>query len=153
MKRIIAAIMVFCILAISLVGCGNTNNNAGNGNEAISTSSNDAAKAPTVQGLVIDTYAQGENLHSITDDVLIKKAYDIYCKYVEEKNCQKESSDNTKQLLTLTFKMTDGSEQSADFYQAGSGNYYMDKRNKGHSTVEKTVSITEEDFNNIKGLL
>ena len=58
-----------------------------------------------------------------------------------------------KQLLTLTFTMTDGTEQAADFYQAGSGNYYMDKRNKGHFTVEKTVSITEEDFNTIKGLL
>ena len=138
MKRTIAAIMIICVLAFTLVGCSNTNNNA--------------AAAPVVQGLVIDTYAQGENLHTITDETSIKKAYDIYCKYAEEKGCQKETPESTKQLLTLTFKLTDGGERTADFYQEGSGKYYMDMRNS-NSTVEKTVSITEETFNTIKDLL
>ena len=49
--------------------------------------------------------------------------------------------------------MSDGSEQVADFYQEGSGKFYMDKRNTGSSTIEKTVSITEETFYTIKDLI
>ena len=153
MKRSIAIILSVCLLVLVLAGCANTNANTGNADNAAPANTNGAAEAPAVKGLVIDTLAQGPNLHEITDEAAIKTAYGIYCKYAEEKACQKEESNNTKQLLRLTFTMTDGSEQTADFYQEGSGKYYMDKGYKGYSTVEKTVGITEEDFNTIKGLL
>ena len=113
----------------------------------------DPVEAPTVQSLVIDTLAQAENLHHITNRASIETAYGIYSMYAEGPACQKEEPSNEKQLLILTFTMTDGTEQIADFYQEDSGKYYMDKKyNKGLS-VEKTVSISEEDFNTIKDIL